>query len=274
MDSVDSILDHLPPHTNQYQYHSFHRFVSNLSFEGARFRQKPDNLDVSQYILFTEISPQTYTRDFEQPVRDIISHNEDSYLPQHEALIIKMKGGPHETAHGEFNRQLIHKLTLMGSADDGLEPIGAKTINATYRSKEADLAYRPLNLPSGRSNMWPTLALESGYTDSQGTLHDNAQFWLSSSGGDVKIVITLDIDRRNKHFNVRLYNREPDGTINEQRVTVSQQFGAQNASVSHAPLIVSFQNLFLRDPTGNERDIEFGVDDMRRLARGIWNEQF
>ena len=47
-------------------------------------------------------------------------NNEDSYLPHHEALIIKIKSGPHGAAHLEFNRQLIHKFAATDSADEGL----------------------------------------------------------------------------------------------------------------------------------------------------------
>lgn len=267
----DSILNHLPPLTPQYTYGSLAEFRSNLAVEGARFQHQ---LDASQYVLFTHLSPQAFRRDFQQPVRETIGHTEDSYLPRQQALLIKMKSGPHEAAHLEFNRIVIRKLGDMGSADEGLVPVGDKTIHATSRSKEADLAYRPLDRPEGRSKEWPTLALESGYTDSRDTLHSNANWWLSASHGDVKIVITIDMEKRNRHFNIRLYNRQPSGAINEQEVTVSQQFGTPNAAVKHAPLVISFRNLFLRDPTGVERDIEFNANDLGRLGRIIWDEQF
>lgn len=268
---INSILDQLPPRTIWYPYHSLRDFESILRSEATHLQLAEPN--TSQFILFTEIDPQTFTRDFENPVRDIVCHNIDSYYPLQAALIIKMKTGAHEAAHATFNNRLIRKLAFMGSADEGLEAIGAKTISSTARSKEADLAYRPLELPQGRSKLWPTLALETGYSNSIHLLESNAKWWISESGGDVKVAVTIEIHKQRREANVRLYGLQNDGTIAEQYATVSKQPG-QNAHVNNAPLIISFHSLFLRDPVGDERDIELDDDDMRRLGRAIWDEQF
>ncbi|RMJ27558.1 hypothetical protein PHISP_01546 [Aspergillus sp. HF37] len=270
--SMDSILSQLPPGTNQYSYRSLRDFESILRSEGAHL-QLPEP-KVSQFILFTEIDTQTFARDFENPVRDIVCHIIDSYYPFQGALVIKMKTGAHEAAHATFNKRLLRKLASMGSADDDLLGIGAKTISSTSRSKEADLAYRPLELPDGRSKQWPTLALESGYSNSNDLLESNARWWISESGGDVKVAVTIDIHKQRREVNVRIYGLQHDETIEEQHATVSQQQQGQSAHVNNAPLIISFHGLFLRDPTGDERDIEFDDDDMRHLGRAIWNEQF
>ena len=49
---------------------------------------------------------------------------------------------------------------------------------------------------------------------------------------------------------------------------------SESAHVDRAPLVIPFRDLVLRDPTGNETDIEFDDDDMRRLGKAIWNELF
>lgn len=270
--SMDSILSQLPPGTNQYSYRSLRDFESTLRSERAHL-QLPEP-KVSQFILFTEIDPETFARDFENPVRDIVCHIIDSYYPFQRALVIKMKSGAHEAAHLTFNNHLIGKLAFMNSAHLGLEGIGAKTISSTPRSKEADLAYRPLELPEGRSKQWPTLALESGYSNSNDLLENNAKWWISGSGGDVKVAVTIDIHKQRREVNVRIYALQHDGVTEEQHATVSQQQQGQSAHVNNAPLIISFHGLFLRDPTGDESDIEFGDDDMRHLGRAIWDEQF
>jgi hypothetical protein len=269
--SINSILDKLPPRTNWYPYRSLRDFESILRSERTHFQLPEPN--ASQFILFTEIDTQTFTRDFENPVRDIVCHIIDSYYPFQATLVIKMKTGAHEAARVTFNNRLIRKLVSMGSADEGLVGTGAKTISSTSRSKEADLTYRPLELPQGRSKQWPTIALESGYSNSKDLLESNAKWWISESGGDVKVAVTIDIHKQRREVNIRLYGLQNDGTIAEQHATVSKQPG-QSAHVNNAPLTISFHSLFLRDPVGDERDIELDDDDMRRLGRAIWDEQF
>ena len=269
--SIKLVLDQLPPCTNQYPYHSLLDFTSILESERTHFLESVPF--VSQFILFTEIGPQVFTRDFEHPVRDIICHIIDSYYPLQKVLVVKMKAGAHEAAHVTFNNRLIRKLVFMDSADEGLQGNGSKSISSTSRSKEADLAYRPLELPEGRSKEWPTLALESGYTNSKGMLENNAKWWVSASGGDVKVAVTIDIHEQRREVNVRTYRIQSDGTIGEQLVTVSEEQGGR-AHVSSAPLIILFHDLFLRDPTGNETDIKLDDNDMRRLGKAIWDEQF
>ena len=265
------VLDQLPPCTNQYAYRSLRDFKSILKSEGTRFLSSEPY--ASQFILFTEIEPQAFASDFEHPVRDIACHIIDSYYPLQGTLVIKMKTGAHEAAHGTFNNRLIRKLVLMDSADEDLESIGSKTISSTSRSKEADLAYRPLQLPQGRSKEWPTVALESGYSNSKDVLENNAKWWISASGGDVKVVVTMDVHKQRKEVNVRTYGLQSNGTIGEQLVTVSEDQGG-SVHVNNAPLVIPFHNLFLRNPTGNEKDIEFDDDDMHRIGKAIWDEQF
>jgi hypothetical protein len=268
---INSILDQLPPRTPQYPYRSLRDFESILRSEATHLQLPEPN--TSQFILFTEIDPQTFTRDFENPVRDIVCHNIDSYYPLQAAFVIKMKTGAHEAAHVTFSNRLIRKLAFMGSADEGLVGTGAKTISSNTRSKEADLTYRPFDLPPGRSKQWPTLALETGYSNSRDMLESNAKWWISESGGDVKVAVTIDIHEQRREVNVRIYELQHDGAINEQHATVSEQPG-KSAHVSNAPLIISFHSLFLRNPTGDERDILFDDGDMRRLGMAIWDEQF
>lgn len=158
----------------------------------------------SQFILFTEIDIQTFLCDFEDPLRGIICNTID-YHPGQQALVIKMKTGAHEAAHVALNTLLIVKLTGMGHAYRGLDKPGQKSVSSPSRRKDADLSYRPKRLPQGRSKQWPTLVAESGYLDSQAILDNNAGWWLSASGGDVKIAVTIDIHKKRRDVYFKLY---------------------------------------------------------------------
>ncbi|RMJ27924.1 hypothetical protein PHISP_01192 [Aspergillus sp. HF37] len=101
--------------------------------------------------MFTNLDLNTFTRDFEDPIRGIISHTIDSYHPVQEALMIKMKTGAHEAAHGAVDNLLFDKLAEMNHANRGLVKIGQKTVSSSSRVKKADVSYRPMQLPQGRS---------------------------------------------------------------------------------------------------------------------------
>ncbi|KAL3472730.1 hypothetical protein BJX99DRAFT_262046 [Aspergillus californicus] len=46
----------------------------------------------------------------------------------------------------------------------------------------------------GRSQYWPSAVLEIAYSETQSKLQSDVRFWLRSSGGDVGVVFTLNID--------------------------------------------------------------------------------
>ena len=263
--STADALAHLPPYTNKYPYRSFHDFRSVLSYEAKRLQEDPKS---SQFILFTHLAPITFNSDFEEPIRDIICHTIDSYSPKQEELVLKMKTGAHEAAHSAFDKLLIEKLAFMKLADRKLLGVGAKTIHATSRSKEADQTYRPLDLPHGRTIDWPTLVIESGYIASAETPRNNASWWLTASAGDVKVVVTIDIDKRNRQVSFRKHYRLGDDSLHEQLVSVTP------ADVSGSPMVFAFHHLFLTHPTADESDIEFTRADFEYMAESIWKEQF
>ena len=89
----------------------------------------------------------------------------------------------------------------------------------------------------------------------------------------MKVTVTINIHKQRREVNVRTYRLQIDRTISEQLVTVSEDQNG-SAHVNSAPLVIPFRDLFLRDPTGSETDIEFDDDDMRRLGTAIWDEQF
>ena len=87
------------------------------------------------------------------------------------------------------------------------------------------------------------------------------------------MAVTIDLHRQRREVNVRTCRLQNDGIMGEQLVTVSEE-QSESAHVDRAPLVIPFRDLVLRDPTGNETDIEFDDDDMRRLGKAIWNELF
>lgn len=40
------------------------------------------------------------------------------------------------------------------------------------------------------------------------------------------------------------------------------------------PLVIKFDHLFLRKPSGIERDITFTIDELKEFAQDIWEVEF
>lgn len=110
--------------------------------------------------------------------------------------------------------------------------------------------------------------MESGYTESAETLRNNAIWWLTASAGDVKIVVTIDNNKRNRQVSFTKHDGLNDGSIREQLVTVTP------AGVSGSPMVLAFDRLLLTHPTAAESDIKFTSADFGYMAESIWREQF
>lgn len=279
-----SILDHLPPHTNTYIYHSLDQFSSILSAEAEHLDQDKDNTR-SEYLVFTHVPNTTFERDLQDPENDTIPSCIilDGYTQQDNLLVVKMRSGPHEAAHEAIRIVVIEKLTHMSNAARGLYGMGGRTVKEekNQRAKEADLSYIPIRLPRGRSNEWPTFVLESGYTDSREKLTANAEWWLNASNGDTKIAMTVDIDKKWRKIALKIFEYSDDtGNLHEENVTIQKPYSINSDSSSTAqvlgdkPLRIPFRKLFLREPVGNEGDIVLEDDDLIYIAEAAWFKQF
>lgn len=62
-------------------------------------------------------------------------------------------------------------------------------------------------------------------------------------------------------------------SIVKQHVVVSLLDGRSEPVVRNGPLVVSFENLFLRVPDYTEGDIVFTDDDLAEVAKTVWEKQ-
>lgn len=264
-------LDHLSPYTNTYAYQSLEQFASVISAEAERLQQDRER---SQFLVFTNFPNDIFERDDKDQEIDIPSYTLDTYTAHDGLLIIKMTSAPHEAAHEAIRNILTEKLSLMSHAERDLRERGRKTIKGNQRAKEADLSYIPLRRPPGRSNEWPTLALESGYTDSQERLTANAEWWLNASNGDTNIAMTVDIDKTSRRITIRKYQYSDTPDLYEESVTVQKPDNYNsNTQVIGAPFKIPFNKLFLRGPVANEKDIVLEAEDLTYIAEAAWAEQ-
>ncbi|KAK2807835.1 hypothetical protein FQN50_005224 [Emmonsiellopsis sp. PD_5] len=266
MQARHEFLAHLPPDTPEYKYAGISSMREATAKESHRFLHQDST---SPYIIFTAISPQEVTDNDENfPGRT-------DYSRPLQILILSMPSLPHEEAAGLFDRILdrkavemkVHRLLSFRRATD------SKTSN---RNKEADCSYAPRELPAGRSDKWPTVAVEVGYSETREKLKSDAAFWLNGSSGDVLTAITIDIKRSGNIYIIRwkrpavVGNPNPEPEV-VQEIKICRGKGGQAANLTGDELRIPFQHMMLRDPGPGEGDFVITRDELLHdLADAIW----
>ena len=92
--------------------------------------------------------------------------------------------------------------------DGSLISIGATTFKTPRVSKEGDSAFKPLSIRPREAD-WPTIVLESGWSESLTRLRQDAHIWLENSGGDVKIVLLFSIGRTARTMIIEKWENRP-----------------------------------------------------------------
>ena len=144
-------------------------------------------------------------------------------------------------------------------------------------SKEGDSALKPLNMrPRGAD--WPTIVLESGWSESLTKLRRDAHIWLERSRGDVKIVLLFSISRTARTIIIEKWengpvpaNRPATRSITTQTPTQIQAITIDSNNVTGAPLTLEFRKIFLRQALPPmEHDFTFTAQDLSAFATNFW----
>ena len=277
----DTYLRNLPPNTKTYLYKGLDNFWSIIKQDNTHIQTDHDaSKPSSQYIVFTNISQKTLTEDFNP-----IHHKESwrwfsSYSPLTSLLLIKFTTRDTERAHCTLNNLLITKLVGMNNGNLPLELdyIGKAEMQTAARIKKPDAQFAPRVLPAGRSRDWPSMVMEAGYEDSGKLLEGDAKWWIEESKGDVRIALTISVDRWRPEIVIQQWGPRPLAMGNvsqaeaQQRVVISTEHGQSEVNVTGS-LALPFNELFLRPPAQGETDIVFADADLKLLGRTILDEQ-
>jgi hypothetical protein len=100
----------------------------------------------------------------------------------------------------------------MGVGDSEFIPYGAATMkseNCPQRSqKEGDSTFLNRLIRQGNDE-WPSLAIETGNTESLPRLCSDAKWWIESSRGEVRIVVLIKVNRPRKLVTILKYVSGP-----------------------------------------------------------------
>ncbi|KAJ5544594.1 hypothetical protein N7535_007011 [Penicillium sp. DV-2018c] len=247
----------------------------------------------NQYIIVLSIS---------QPVQELLGGDRNPLeVPyrltldarRQQAVIRIVPSGAHERITRLFTSQLIEKLLDMGIRPKAYTLNGATRYHGKLCDKEADGSFTPLRKPSD-DNDWPSVVVETGFSESEAQLRTDAHWWFSNSGYQVNIVILIHIQRTpERRVILKVYNLRPTipritrglqaeiersllsdhTTPQEDSSTVprphlaAKEIIVTSGNVENAPLELEFESVMRRAPNTNERNITFTAEDLATCCR-------
>ncbi|KAK3383021.1 hypothetical protein B0T24DRAFT_653832 [Lasiosphaeria ovina] len=144
----------------------------------------------------------------------------------------------------------------------------------------------------GGAGNWPTLVIESGYSETLPELQKDMRWWFQASNYQVKIVILAKFDDQQHHILLEKWEEEissPQGAITRSRAAAISQNGILNPvkrqsititrdettnpvsyNVTRGALVLGFRLLFLRDPGPQEGDFVLSIQSLQLYAEKVW----
>lgn len=269
--SSSSFLGDLGRPIRRYPYKGTKVFLEIVKMELSR---QEEDFEASEWVLFTKVSEQAFSRDFLNSDDNLLQRCWNSYDSSQHLLLVKMTvSRAHEIAARVFERLFFDCLKPMG-LDDCLQSFGSATCKAENgNAKQPDCQFLPRRLPRDRTRKWPSVVVETGFSESPSKLTSDARFWLSESNDDVQIVITIRIGRSSPSIMLESWECVNDRIKRQQVVTISKGDNNQ-VYLWGQPLMISFNKLFLRPPSlPKEKNISLDDTMLKKIARNVWEEQ-
>ncbi|KAF7179160.1 hypothetical protein CNMCM7691_008091 [Aspergillus felis] len=262
--------------TSEYPYQGIRHF-RDIIYRDAAGSKHP-------YVIFSNISEQTFMRDFGGSSEQI--HLYSDYFPQLQILVAKRPPtrATEQARMGINNAILVNRLASMNRnhLDDQLQILGRADVITPERIKPPDMSYLPEQLPAGRSDRWPSVVFQCAYSDADGKLANDAHWWLNASSRELETVLTISVWRKSKGITLEIWELisrptrgDPERKVPEvvQKVVISKE-GSDDAPVCiiGGPLVVGFEKLFLRpaEEEKGERDIIIDGDELAMVAEHVW----
>lgn len=210
-------------------------------------------------------------------------------------------GWLHEGITSDFHNQLERLLGIMGVPLDDYyawRRATSYTGSISSRRKEPDECLVPsTRIPTGSTQGWPTMVIETGVSESLPKLRNDADWWFNNSNGAVRIVLVISVNKTRKELIVEKWQLLPPLSANptdlaaldqirqelpaplpprlHQPAATQPSYDAQVIkitanNITGAPLVLPFLALFDRPPRGNEVDIVLGLQELRYCTRALF----
>ncbi|OCK74075.1 hypothetical protein K432DRAFT_430233 [Lepidopterella palustris CBS 459.81] len=187
-----------------HQYTGIRNLQQRVRSQSAKLLAGCSNL---QYLIFRGVTKDRLAQ-IDSKRASIGKHTRMTHYMDTDLLIVKlMPLAKHETAHLTLADDLRSTFVRMGLPIHSLHPLGGTTFFGPTSSKEGDSAYKPLSRE--QETDWPIIVFESGLSERFTRLRHDAQWWLTNSGGDVKIAIIILITPAEKRLQVEKWCLSP-----------------------------------------------------------------
>ncbi|KAJ9299132.1 hypothetical protein DTO271G3_3374 [Paecilomyces variotii] len=228
----------------------------------------------SEWVLFTDVDEETFTRDFLDSPDKLIRRSWNSYDKTNQLLLTRIPtSGEHGAAASGFGAKMAIAIEHMGLESKVLHG-GFGAHYGDDGAKQPDCQWRPRRTPPGRSKEWPTVVVEVAVSASPTKSMSDVRWWLRQGDGDVEIVVTLRVDRQSPKITVEKWGRGNNGQPQRHSSIAVYKNSNQPIKVDDGPLMIEFEKLFLRAPDSpKEKDIILGDEELKDLAKNIWNAQ-
>ncbi|OJJ42354.1 hypothetical protein ASPZODRAFT_77076 [Penicilliopsis zonata CBS 506.65] len=264
--------------TSEYPYQGMESLIYIL--ESKMEPRKDDMAGTStSFVIFSGVDEQTFKQYFSKALTRLPHHSLQCYLHTDKLLLLQMITAAHETAHTWLHSQTFTMFEEMGVTQQ-IRLLSRASVQSGNRTKEPDQSYVPKVLPAGRADHWPSVVIETGYSESKTHLVNSAQWWVEASDGDVKSAITISIEKRSRTITLthwqpisRPTRAKPDRVVAEPWETViSQKDNLSPINISNGTLSVPFASFLLRaaTPDSAERDFGWTSAQLEHLASEVW----
>lgn len=256
----------------RFQYKGRQQFLDTWGHEMQRQLHGPPG-EVIEWILFTNVDEHTFSQDFNSTDESALTRWCAYDASQHLLLVRMIRSVQHEIAAATFNDLFLDAVEPTG-LKYALRDLKSSTIRGTAGAKEADFSWAPRRCPPGRSRDWPTVVLEVAFAESKSKLTSDVRFWLHQSNGDVKMVLTLSINRQVPEITIEKWESQNGRHYRTQRLVISRGENGQ-IKVDGGSLVIEFIKLFLRPAdVPEETDIEIDMEKLQLLGSAVWEEMF
>ncbi|KAL4874278.1 hypothetical protein BJY04DRAFT_226311 [Aspergillus karnatakaensis] len=236
----------------------------------------PQRREPTSYVHFTNVPPEIVHRSSDHHAEIFGANLRITYDAGTRDLIVKIPSQPDESAHLSLSDAIVIQAVEMDLKYE-LCRHGAATVSSGNISKEPDSSFRPrpTRLPAGRVKTWPALVIEASSSEAIAHLRAMADLWIDMSNGNVKVAIIISIERARGTVIVEKgipNRRRPGGlhAVRDQEIVVNR-LDSGRAEVVGAPLVIGFEELFLRALAPGEGDIVVSGLDFENMAELVWD---
>ncbi|KAJ5227829.1 hypothetical protein N7489_008537 [Penicillium chrysogenum] len=177
-----------------------------------------------------------------------------------------MPSTAHGTAASEFSMIVRDWLRQSGAH---ITISTSKSVRGSTKTKVADFAWTPYDLPAGRSRKWPAIVLEVAPSQPRTRLREAINFWLNEPGSGVRIAISLSVTGRK--ILVERWVRSPNGPSPDQWIEIARNPRQDSPRIS-GYLSIDISDVMLRARMAGETDFILTPQALDDLAKYIWRD--